>query len=225
MLYRTEQTHVLDKQGRRISILQPLLHKTKRPRMGWAASIMVNGVKITHTGKKPLEVVTKFGDSLALNQIEFRAQDLWYTLNLQWIFRTDDRDVLVDKTTFPPIGNADRVRTNRSQKFDPKDWLMGNWECMINYLAIDEEFYSYNTFLSMAESTLTILNPSFASRMGCQKCWQEFAPSVAKLRSYPIHSLNDARTWLTESINKVNKVLGLPALSTKEDQETWNHAT
>lgn len=218
MIFRVTQQYTKTKRGADVLIDKPFFAKFKKPRGGWAVRMLIKGTTHTITGENGRDVFNQCSRLLSTNSIEVSDLDLWYSLNHQWLNRSDESVITVDLDYFnslslPPTKEQDG---SPKERVAPEKWARSEWLHLGNYLATDPDSYRHDDFLKSVEITLMLLNPAKSSRIGCQVCYSFFASKVASLRFSPIYDIEEARRWLWGVHNEVNIKLDKPVLTYDE---------
>lgn len=208
LTYSTNQSQVTDLNGRVHSLDQSLVHPQVRPRRGWDVVLVINGSVTRVTGQSPKAVFLAAKRALSINQAEFTDIDLWLNLNIQWLDRLPPgKPRIVDIDRLLEIANGktreDIPKEVRRRSYTPDDWGAKGWAMVQMYLAKDT--YSYSTFLFLVKELQDWVNPSSNPSIGCGDCFKHFTPAVTRLISRPLHSQDEARNWLIEVMNDVNR--------------------
>lgn len=224
MITLTDKKSLPDIRGRNVKINRCLVAGMATPGGGWRVSFVVKKTKVYVTGATPTEVYGKSRKLLSDNGVEITESNLWFSLNYQWMDRVKDSDMVVPKSIIENAAKGSEEMQDPHKYHHPSEWGSIEWNAMANYLNVDEPSYSYNEFMSRVETTLKLLNPVHASRIGCADCYREFSKFVSQLRTTPLHNLDDARHWLVDTHNAVNQKLNKPVLEYKVAKRVnrWN---
>ncbi len=224
MIILTDKKSLIDRRGRTVKVGRCLVTSMTTPRGGWRVSFIVKKNKSTVSGATPNEVFNKSKKLLTDNGVDISDDNLWFTLNYQWMSRVSDNNMVVPKNIIEAAVVGHEHDATPHEYHHPSEWGSIEWNAMANYLNVDDSSYSFNEFVSRVETTLKLLNPVHASRIGCIECFREFSKYVSMLRTNPIHKLADARQWLFNTHNKVNAKLGKSVITYKQAQQLnrWN---
>jgi len=213
MITRTKSTSISDKRGRPIPIGRCLVGDMITPRGGWRANFVINKGPVTLSGGSPAAVFNKVKKLFNDNKVGLNDIDIWMSLNTQWMTKVGPNDMLVYRRTLEHVALPSNIDETPVGYHHPREWGSIEWKAMANYLNVAPASYSYEEFMSRCETTLKLLNPIHAPRIGCADCFREFGTHIVKLRMNPIHDLDSAREWLFNTHNAINERLGKPVIT------------
>ena len=224
MIVTTSKNTLLDNRGREIKLDQCLVDSFATPRGGWSVSFTINFNRVTIKANNARNVFTRSKKILHHNGIELSDKNIWLSLNAQWLTRVDDKDFLVSKKEFNKIIGSEEEDYTHEDYHHPSTWGSVEWNSLAFYLNVDPEYYSYETFISRCSVVLTLLDPSKSSRVGCVDCYKEFSALLDDLKTNPLYKLEEARKWLFNAHNLVNKKIGKKVIDFKTAKRLnkWN---
>lgn len=202
-------THVTGRDGIKRRIDGPLVEMRNRGRGGWRVSIPVKGHVHAIDGQSPQEVFRQASALLKTNGLVIRDIDLWFNLNKQWIERSiaKRQPVTMANLMDAAVGNnTPASHAKGRQNVPPAVWGRKGWGMLQQYLAKDA--YDYQVFLMLATELSTWVDPDVSPATGCSECFQHYSIVLAKLRKTPLYSQREAREWLVDAMNRVNKLKG-----------------
>lgn len=204
--FSTRSPTVTGKDGRPYSVTTCLVEAGNRPRRGWSVVLPIKGHLQTIAGSSARAVHDTAASMLRTNQVEFTELDLWYNLNLQWLQRVQEHRQKVRHADLmqiaignapPPVAHAKKGNT------PPAIWGRKGWGNLQMYLA--GNVYEYAGFLRRAIDLGELVNPDLNPSIGCATCFQHYSAALEVLKRTPIYSQQDARMWLFNLMNEVNK--------------------
>lgn len=207
LTFTAAATHVTGTDGIKRRIDGPLVELRNRGHGGWKVKIPVKGHVQVVDGNTPQEVFKSASELLAANGVRVRAIDLWFNLNKQWIERAVQKRQMVKIANLMEAaaqgGEAPQVPAKARQNVPPAVWGNKGWGMLQQYLALDN--YGYPVFLALATELGTWVDPDKNPSTGCADCYRHYSIALAKLQKTPRYSQREAREWLVESMNAVNR--------------------
>lgn len=200
-----------------VSTSRPLLTDFGTPQGGWFANFVIKGIKYQFHGDTGYEVFKDANEKLARNGMDVKPTDLWANLNVQWYDRTAEKHLLVrphvlfDELVALSEKNSNVTENPYTRNYGPEHWGHAAWNFMGYYLA--QDLYSWNKFLEVLGHVLDMTNKSSNPSIGCAECYMHFSSEVLRLKSNPLYSVSEARNWLVNFHNSVNKRLSKPMVS------------
>lgn len=213
MIVTTNKNFILNKRGKEIPINQSLVDTFATPRGGWSASFTIQGTLMTVKANNARNTFIKSKNLLNHNNINISEKDLWFSLNVQWMSRLEDRGLVVTKESLLEAIVSKEEEPVTDDYHHPRTWGSIEWESLAMSLNVDENFYAFDNFYARCEMTLMLLDPSRSSRVGCIDCYKTFSTHLKKLRTNPVYTLEGAKQWLFETHNAVNEKLGKPTIN------------
>ena len=210
--YRAKENAILTKRGARESLMQPLISGFGKPTGGWYVNILVKDIPHRVSESSAVRVFNRVKKMLHDNGVQARDIDIWFNLNIQWYDRLVDKYALVSKTALLELATtnvSEETTSNPSaRRYTPKDWGAMAWDFMGIYLAKD--VYSWDNFFNVIELIQNMLNKDQNPSIGCNECYIEFTKAVELLRKNHIYTSEEARKWLVDFHNLVNRRLNKP---------------
>ena len=191
------------------SVYQALLKPGRRPRGGWSSAITLNGSKIPIRGTDSVSVALRAQELLNHNRVQYTINQIWATLNLDWLSRTKESDRLVDLDQFLGLIKIPEGELAFTGKVPSAVWGPSQLDAMGFYLSIDPESYEYETLLAMATAFIHLTDPVRAYRLGEHGLHATFLERYRTLRYKPCHLLENAREWLKQTYQVMAPVAGM----------------
>lgn len=201
MLVRSTEQVLLDRRGRKVSILQPLIETGHRPNGGWISAITVNGSKMVLGGSTPKAVLESLRTLMVNNRIEFTENHLWTTLNMDWLSRTQEPGHKVPIRDFLSQCETPEGQPEFRGKIDRESWLPSALDTIGFYLAIDNENYRYVDLATLASTVVRMADPTTGHRLGDHEVFASLLELYSIISYTPCHLLEEARAWFIEMFN------------------------
>jgi len=215
MLYTTVHQTITGPRGN-WPVKSVLLESGARPVSGWKVSLPVKGQSVDIPGRNPDEVFKNAKIILERNGEDFTELDLWLNLNIIWLYGTPEKHHKVRLSDLMLLARPGAVAADPMvKKYTPMQWGAVGWNWMGLYLA--KRDYSFREFLFQVRVVLDMLNPDTNPTLGCVECFREFSRAVDLLSNNPQWSQMEARRWLFNAHNDVNRRKEKPVL-------TWEQA-
>jgi hypothetical protein len=216
MLYTVSRTTLTGLDSKERSLLGPLVLAPGKPSKGWRVVLPVNGQSIYIEGVTPADVYNRSLLTLRNNGVNISPADLWTSLNIQWMERTPDKHHMVPLRDLLMVA---RVRTpgvqvvadSRRRSYKPESWGKYAWGWLNLFLA--REDFHFRDFLTQLLYVVDILNPDTNPEIGCAECYRDFRILVEDYKKNPGFTREDARKWLVDAHNSVNRKLGKKELN------------
>lgn len=209
MQFTAHRRTVVLSDGSRANLNRAFINPLYKPGGGWTFQFILNGAQHTISRKKrPEDVASEVIRIHADNNKPVNTWDVWLNLNLYWLSKTDRLYWLVSPTELADAATANSGAESvaMSQVHPPQVWGSRAWNWMGIYLAGNS--YDPNTFLTITQHVLDLLDPARNPTTGCQLCYLEFTKQVTMLKNDPPETRQAAREWLWSFHNLVNKRLG-----------------
>jgi len=207
--YEPRDTHILTRRGEREPINQPLIKPFGKPRGGWYVVITIAGIPERVNDTSAFRVYHNVRNALKVNNQKVSDVDLWFNLNLQWYARLAPKYMLVSyKDLLANVVSSDRPKSQDNpavRRYTPESWGSKAWDWMGINLA--RNTYAWSNFFALLKEVQDMLNNDVNPAIGCNECYIEFTKEIDVLRQNPKHTVEEARQWLTDFHNTVNKRL------------------
>lgn len=216
---------VVGKDGKRYSIEGSLIPTGRRPSGGYRFQLTIAGHTASSPASTAREAFAEASRLLSTNGVEVSARDLWLNLNIQWLQRLDEKYHVVRLADLLEVasGNDPSPAPHKNRaNVGPKTWGSKGWGMLQMYLA--QDVYEYGTFVGLATELSKWVNPEVNPSIGCADCYIHFTGALDRLRRKALYTQVEARKWLVDTMNAVNKQNGKPVWSF-ENAAKANHWT
>lgn len=205
MIYTTSRPTMPGTDGQTRSMTGPLVKVNGRPQGGWWAAVPVKGQTHRVNGRTAVETYNASMVLLKRNGVTIQPQDLWISLNIQWLSRTPEKYHAVNfKDLLAVAGTTEQpVKDSRRRDYKPSDWGRYAWMWLNLFLAREE--FHYRDFLTQCLYVLDMLNPNTNAGIGCADCYKEWGMLVEDLKRQPNMDREAARQWLWQAHNSVSR--------------------
>lgn len=222
MILRATSTTVIGIRGETLGIRQPLLVKGSAPAGGWSSAIVFNGTKVVVSGASPVDVISSMAEILENNRVEFRTQDLWLTLNMDWLERTPEKNRRVSLESLLRIVESPAPKVSFRGSCPAEAWCPAYLDHMGFYLGVDEGKFSYSLLLNMADVFFAVASPVYSHKTGDDKLRLILSRHQTDLRMVPRHHAEEAREWFHYLHSDVSSALNLEQLSLEKLQQKYH---
>lgn len=211
--YRAKKYSILSMQGKTLDITQPLIAPFGKPTGGWGVHLQIKGQHYYLGAETAKHAHHQVKDTLeSRHGLTISNEDIWINLNIQWYQRLPEKYRLVRYADLlslaDPVGLQEHTHNPRVRNYTPNDWGRFAWDFMGIYLS--QDLYEFKAFYKIMEDVKQMLNRDINPSIGCNECYIEFTKELEILRSNQIHDVGQARKWLNDFHNKVNKRIGKP---------------
>lgn len=227
MLIKSLNETVMGTRGTPVSVLQCLIHPGHKPNGGWTASITVNGTKMPLVGKTPNDVVESLRKILVQNKIKFTENELWTTLNLQWLNKADFSYHRVVLRDFIRQCDIPSDQPSFRGKIDREDWLPAALDTIGFYLCIDSDKFRYADFAALVSCVIKMTDPGIAHRLGDGAVFSTLLERYSVIRYKPCHLLDEAKDWFITTFNALATIRKVKPTdkATATTKYSWNNET
>ncbi len=187
MLVKLKHNYVQD-EGRASAIDKPLIKPAVRPIGGWGSAIFHNGVQVSLNGVTPkivYERLEKFCDD---NDLSFDVEQLWATLNLDWMGRVESRQRLFSMSSLLEAIEDDPCGITA-------DWIKPVMNSIGFYLSVRDTSFQPTEFASFARIAISIADPVARPRTGSLVLWGTLLEIRGELWQKPVYTVEEARSW------------------------------
>lgn len=197
-----------------------LLNPAYPPRGGWWANIPVAGHVERVSGVSANDVFRKARALIDRNGAGLTDVNLWLNLNLQWldpsrVLKPHMHPVAHEALMLVASGNAPQEPAHVSKSVSsPKEWGAKGWGMLQMELAQKE--FDNDFFILLATRLGRWVNPDINPQLGCADCYRHYVQALHTLRSKASHTQDEARHWLFDLMNAVNRQNGRRELTFAE---------
>ena len=202
--------------GRPVPLNKPMVDK--KPPGGWVFQLTVKGVPMTVRGTTARDTMAKARHIKVINGEDFNVRGFWVAANLQWMRALPSSKHLVpfsDLEAYASTINVEDpsapVPPTEPDIFSPEVWGHIGWKWLSLTLARDK--YDPVALITAFADVVDMLDEKANPTLGCKECHIEASKELSRLRQYPPETKKEAREWLWEFHNSVNRRLGKPTIS------------
>lgn len=205
--------------GRPISSREPLV--MNKPNGGWIISFVVNGIPMSVAGTTAAEAIGKERKIIVDNRLEeqWDEDEAWRQANLQWLNATNPKYHRVDIAELLGTAKKEPEPEPDDREYPPSHWGSIAWKWLGLVLAGNR--YDAAKFITSFRQVVDLMNPAINPALGCRECHAEASKKLAQLQASPPKTIGDARRFLFEFHNEVNKRIDKEVI-TFEQAETIN---
>lgn len=212
MLTKFKSNYVKDRRNQTISILQPMIEQGHRPDRGWISTYTLNGVPITLPGSKPIEVVGALRDLMKSNRIDHTEAELWTTLNLDWLSRTNAKFHKISMVDFVAECVSEEKETKESE-VDVSLWLPQALDTLGFSLCVSDRNYRYEDFDNLIRIVLRLTDVGVHLKLGSRKANSSMLELYSVISYTPCRVLDEARERFVNVYNVLSPIIKTAPIS------------
>lgn len=222
MILRATTTTVTGIRGETLGLRQPLVVSGTAPSGGWASAVVINGTKLVTYGSSPVDVLSSMSEILDDNRISYRTQDLWLTLNMDWLERTPPKNRKVSLDSLMQVVEAPEPKVSFRGSCPVQEWCPAYLDHMGFYLGVDPGKFSYSLLLCIADVFFAVASPVYSHKTGDDRLRLAVSRSQTDLRMTPRHSSEEAQEWFYYLYSEVSGILNEEGLTLEQLQQKYH---